>query len=204
MKILVTAGPTREKIDPVRYITNFSSGKMGYALAREAARRGAGVVLVSGPVALPAPENVRVVNVESAAEMFDAVAREFPSCDLLVMAAAVADYRVAHPAAEKLKKSPGDLVLTLERTADILAEMGRRKTPGQKILGFAAESGDLAGRAREKLHRKNLDWIAANLVADGFGTDDDRIILLSAAGTELEIGPAPKAEIARRIFDAIL
>ncbi len=204
MKILVSAGPTREKIDPVRFLSNASSGKMGYAIAAEAARRNHEVVLISGPVALPTPEKVRRIDVGSAAEMFAAVAAEFPSCDCLIMAAAVADYRVAMPSAEKLKKLPGELVLKLERTTDILFEMGKRKKAGQTLVGFAAESADLLHYAQEKLARKNLDWIAANLLSDGFGTDDNRIVLISRDGSQVKLGPAPKAEIARQMLDAIL
>ena len=204
MKILVTAGPTREKIDPVRFLSNASSGKMGYAIASCAAQRGHEVVLISGPVALPAPEKVRRIDVGSAAEMYDAVAAEFPLCDILIMAAAVADYRVAEPFPEKLKKMPGELVLTLERTTDILSEMGKRKRPGQRLVGFAAESCDLLRYAQEKLTKKNLDWIAANCLADGFGTDSNRVILISRDGKKAELGPAPKAEIARQMLDAIL
>ncbi len=204
MKILVTAGPTREKIDPVRFLSNASSGKMGYAIADCAARRGHEVVLISGPVALPAPEKVRRIDVESAAEMYDAVAAEFPRCDVLIMAAAVADYRVAQPFAEKLKKMPGEFTLTLERTTDILAEMGKLKQENQKLVGFAAESRDLLRYAEEKLAKKNLDWIAANRLADGFGTDSNRVILISRDGGKIELGPAPKTEIARQMLDAIL
>ena len=146
MKILITAGPTREYIDPVRFITNRSSGKMGY----------------TGPVNLPAPEGATVVRIESAAEMAAAVKRNAPDCDAVVMAAAVADYRPMEVSEHKLKKQPGGLTLRLERTEDILASLGEMKRPGQVLLGFAAETDDLLANARKKLESKNLDWIAAN------------------------------------------
>lgn len=204
MRILVTAGPTREKIDPVRFISNRSSGRMGYAIAQAAARRGCEVVLISGPVSLPAPDGVRLVKVESAAEMLDAVSSEFSACDCLIMAAAVADYRPAKPSVSKLKKTPGNLSLELERTVDILAEMGRRKTAGQILVGFAAETSDLLGYAAKKLQSKNLDFIAANYVSDGFGTSENTIHLLDKQLHDFVIGPAGKDEVARLLLEKLI
>ena len=203
MKILITAGPTREYIDPVRFITNRSSGKMGYALADAAQKRGFETILVTGPVNLEAPANVEVVRIESAAEMAAAVERLFPSCDAVVMAAAVADYRPVEVSEHKLKKQPGDLTLRLERTEDILASLGAAKRPGQTLVGFAAETDDLIENASEKLRRKNLDWIVANKVSDGFGADTNKVILLGRGGEVVELPLAPKAEVAEKILEKI-
>ena len=204
MKILVTAGPTREKIDPVRFISNRSSGKMGYALAETARELGHEVVLVSGPVALTPPAGVEVVNVESAAEMAAAVKSAAPGCDMVIMAAAVADYRPKHAAAHKLKKRPGEMFLELERTEDILFSLGKMKRPGQLLVGFAAETEELLTNAAGKLERKNLDWIVANTVADGFGTDTDKVTMLGRNGQKIDVPRAAKRDVARRILDVIL
>ena len=203
MKILVTAGPTREKIDPVRFISNRSSGKMGYALAEAARELGHEVVLVSGPVALTPPENVEVVKIESAAEMAAAVKAAAPECGMVIMAAAVADYRPAHAAEHKLKKSPGEMFLELERTEDILLSLGQMKRPGQILVGFAAETEELINNAAGKLERKNLDWIVANTVSDGFGTDTDKVTMLGRNGQKIDVPRAAKRDVARRILDAI-
>jgi len=203
MKILVTAGPTRERLDPVRYISNRSTGKMGYAVACAARDAGHEVTLISGPVALPAPEGVALVRVESAAEMASRVFDAFPRQDLVVMAAAVADYRPVEISEHKIKKQKGDLLLRLERTTDILAELGARKRPGQLLVGFAAESEDLLENARKKLASKQLDWIAANTVADGFATDTNKIILLGRDGSETVIGPDTKIRVAARLVEKI-
>ena len=203
MKILITAGPTREYIDPVRFITNRSSGKMGYALADAAQKRGFDTILVTGPVNLEAPANVEVVRIESAAEMAAAVERLFPACDAVVMAAAVADYRPVEVSEHKLKKQPGDLTLRLERTEDILASLGAAKRPGQLLVGFAAETDDLVENASEKLRRKNLDWIVANKVSDGFGADTNKVILLGRGGEVVELPLAPKSEVAEKILEKI-
>ena len=204
MKILVTAGPTREKIDPVRFISNRSSGKMGYALAAAARDLGHEVVLVSGPVALTPPAGVEVVKVESAAEMAAAVKAAAPNCGVVIMAAAVADYRPAHAAEHKLKKRPGELFLELERTEDILLSLGQMKQPGQLLVGFAAETEELMNNAAGKLERKNLDWIVANTVSDGFGTDTDKVTLLGRGGQKVDLPRAAKGEVARRILDVTL
>jgi len=203
MKILVTAGPTRERLDPVRYISNRSTGKMGYAVACAARDAGHEVTLVSGPVALPAPEGVTLVRVESAAEMASCVFDAFPRQDLVVMAAAVADYRPVEISEHKIKKQKGDLLLRLERTADILAELGARKRPDQILVGFAAESENLLENARKKLASKQLDWIAANSVADGFATDTNKIVLLGRDGSETVIGPDTKIRVAARLVEKI-
>lgn len=204
MRVLITAGPTREKIDPVRFITNYSSGKMGYALAQAAAEKGHDVVLVSGPVTLKSPESVKeFYSVESAAEMAEKVFELFPSCDAAIMVAAVADYRPAEICSSKMKKSDGDLYLRLERTTDILAGLGARKSDKQKLIGFAAETDDLLANAQSKLERKNLDWIAANKVADGFGSATNKVILLSRDGRRIDLETADKIDVARKILETV-
>jgi len=200
VKALVTAGPTVERIDPVRFISNRSSGRMGYELAAAARDAGFEVVLVSGPTRLEPPAGVKLIRVESAAEMAAAVKAEAPDATLVVMAAAVADYRPAQTLDHKLKKSDGELVLKLERTEDILAALGAAKPAGQILVGFAAESEDLIANARGKLERKNLDWIAANSVAEGFATATDAVTLLGRGGETVELPRAPKSEIARAIL----
>lgn len=203
MKILITAGPTREYIDPVRFITNRSSGKMGYALAAAAVKRGLETILVTGPASLEPPAGARVVRVESAAEMAAAVKRLAPECGAVVMAAAVADYRPAEVLEHKLKKGPGDLMLRLERTEDILASLGAMKAPGQLLVGFAAETDDLLANAKKKLEDKNLDWIAANKVRDGFGADTNKVILVGRGGDVVELPTAAKTVVAERILEII-
>ena len=203
MKILITAGPTREYIDPVRFITNRSSGKMGYALAEAAVKRGWEVLLVTGPVNLPLPDGASVIGVETALQMAANVKYNAPDCDAVVMAAAVADYRPVEVAEHKLKKQPGDLTLRLERTEDILASLGEMKRPGQILVGFAAETDDLLENARKKLESKNLDWIAANKVADGFARDTDKVTLLGRNGEVVELPLAPKPKVAEMILDRI-
>lgn len=205
MRLLISAGPTREKIDPVRFITNYSSGKMGYALAQAAADMGIDVVLVSGPVTLARPECVKeFYQVESAAEMAETIFSLSSGCDAIIMAAAVADYRPAEICSSKMKKKDGDLCLRLERTTDILAGLGERKTPGQKLIGFAAETDDLLENARKKLERKNLDWIAANKVSDGFGKETNTITLLGRDGRKIPLETADKLTVARKLLDTVL
>jgi len=204
--ILITAGPTQEPIDPVRYITNRSSGKMGYALAEAAAQRGARVILVSGPVSLPAPAGVELVPVRSAQEMHRAVLDRFEQASVIIKAAAVADYTIAHPAAQKVKKTPTALTLDLTPTVDILAEVGRRK--GDRLLiGFAAETNDLVAYARKKLATKNCDMVVANLVnqaGTGFEADDNQVTLVQRTGEILDLPRASKRELAGQILDAAL
>lgn len=187
-KVLVTAGPTREAIDPVRFLTNHSSGKMGYALAVAAMRRGAEVTLVSGPVSLPAPPFVKVVPVISAEEMYQAVMERAGEQDFIIKAAAVADYRPASAAAEKVKKQDGDLSIPLVRTKDILAALGERRRPGQVICGFSMETEHLEENSRAKLERKHVDLMVANNLKEdgaGFGTDTNRVTILTKTGSEV-------------------
>lgn len=202
--VLVTAGPTFEDIDEVRYIGNRSSGKMGYAVAAEAARRGARVVLVSGPSSLDVPANVEVLRVRSADEMHAAVMTHAAGAAIVVMAAAVADYRPRERAAGKIEKSGGPLSLELVRTPDILADLGAAGTGARRVLvGFAAESGDPVRRGREKLQRKQADMIVANDIsrADaGFDADSNAVTLITADGEEA-IALAPKSQIAGVILD---
>ena len=201
-RVLVSAGPNRERIDPVRFLSNRSTGKMGYALAAAAWRRGAEVVLVSGPTGLAAPHGVRREQVNSAAEMLEAIRREIGAATMIFMAAAVADYTPAHPVAQKLKKAPGPLSLELRRTADILAEIAPRK--GSRFLvGFAAETEDVAGNARRKLREKGLDMIVANDVGRsdaGFEVDTNSVLVIGPDGDE-ELPLADKSAIADAILD---
>jgi phosphopantothenoylcysteine decarboxylase/phosphopantothenate--cysteine ligase len=207
-RVLVTAGPTREPIDPVRFITNPSSGKMGYAVASVAARRGAQVLLVSGPTALDDPPGVKVVRVETAEEMAGAVDAASEGVDLVVAAAAVSDYRPREPSAQKRKKAEGDETLVLARTPDILARLGER-VAGRKdapvLVGFAAETEEVIARAREKLKRKRCDLVVANRVGApgaGFGGDTNRVALVSAS--ELAEIEGPKQKVAEAILDWIV
>ena len=205
-KVLVTAGPTREALDPVRYLTNRSSGRMGYAIARAAARRGAEVTLVSGPVSLPRPGYMEIVDVESAQEMFEAVTSRAPEMDIIIKAAAVADYRPAQVADNKIKKKDGDLSLPLERTLDILGTLGKNKRPGQFLCGFSMETENLLENSRKKLEKKNLDMVAANNVkvaGAGFGVDTNVLTLITAAG-EKELPLMSKDAAADALLDAIL
>ena len=208
-RILVTAGPTREPLDPVRFLTNRSSGKMGFALARTARFRGADVTLVAGPVALRAPGGVRVVPVETAAQMQDACLQDLEGQDAVIMAAAVADFRPARPQPEKIKKSQhlgpdGRLQLWLEPTPDILAALSRRRRPQQLLVGFAAETAGLEAEARRKLEEKGVDLIVANDVSRpdaGFEADTNAAVLLGRDGTRAEIPLVTKEELAERILD---
>lgn len=204
-KALITAGPTREAIDPVRFITNYSTGKMGYALAQNAARRGAEVTLVTGPVALKAPMFVKVIPVTTAQEMFEAVDAHFDGTDIAVMAAAVADYRPKRVSEEKVKKSEGDSILELERTADIIGAMAARKS-GQFLCGFSMETEHLIENSRKKLEKKHLDMVVANNLRDegaGFGTDTNVVTLITPAET-VALPQMGKDAAAARIFDKIL
>ncbi len=209
MKVVISAGPTREPIDAVRFITNRSSGKMGYALVRAALKRGLQVVLVSGPVCLPVPEsdNLEFIQVEKAAEMAIAVKTAAVDAQLVIMSAAVADYRPVKVIAGKMKKSFDLLTVTCERTEDILASLGAVKVPGQILCGFAAESDNLLTNAQEKLQRKNLDWIVANDISRndrGFGSDKNAVTMLSARGEKVELALADKDHIATEIIGRLL
>jgi len=200
--VLVTAGPTREALDPVRYISNRSSGRMGFALAAEAARRGARVVLIAGPVALPTPAGCERIDVESAAEMHQSVLQHLGEASFAVMAAAVADYRPEHQAASKLKKRDGLPQLSLEETPDILLSAAAHK--GDRVLvGFAAETDNLEANARRKLQSKGCDLVVANPVggATGFDSELNQGMLLAADGSVQRLGSMSKAEMAGRILD---
>ena len=204
--VLVTAGPTREDIDPVRFLTNRSSGKMGYALAEAAVRRGAHVILVSGPTDLPVPDGVDWVPVRTTEEMRAAVRERASVASVIIMAAAVSDYRPAAPRAQKVKRGDERLVLELEPTPDILAELGREK--GSRVLvGFAAETERVAENAREKLARKGADIIVANDVTQhgaGFDTDTNIVTLFLRDGREVPLPKLSKFDVANRIFDHVL
>ena len=205
-RVLVTAGPTREDIDPVRFLSNRSSGKMGYAVARAAARRGAKVVLVTGPTALETPRGVERVDVRSAEDMLRAVEARFPECTLAVFAAAVADYRAVEPSESKIKRTQDALTLRLEPNPDILATVAREK--GERlVVGFAAETDNVAENARKKLAQKNADVMVANDVTAegaGFDVDTNMVTLLSCDGRDLALPRLTKAEVAERILDEVL
>ena len=204
--ILVTAGPTREPLDPVRYLSNRSSGKMGYAIAEAAAARGARVILVSGPTALVPPQGVDVIHVETAQQMHDAVLAKLTAATVVIKAAAVADYRPQQVAGRKLKKDEAVPEVTLESTPDILAEVGKRK--GRRILvGFAAETEDLVENARKKLQRKNLDLMVANNVSQpgaGFDADTNAVKILDAQGKVEELPVQSKRSVADRVLDRVV
>lgn len=205
-KVLVTAGPTQERMDPVRYISNHSTGKMGYAVARAAMLRGADVTLVSGETALQPPEGVKVVPVISAADMAQAVKAAASEQDIIVKAAAVADYRPAVTADEKIKKKDGELTLSLERTEDILAWLGANRLEGQILCGFSMETEHLLENSRAKLERKKIDMIVAKSLKQagaGFGTDTNVVTLLTKQGTE-ELPLLSKEEVADRLLDRLM
>lgn len=205
-KIMVTAGPTQEAIDPVRYITNHSTGKMGYAIARRAMLRGAEVTLVSGPVALDPVPFVRMVPVTTAQDMFEAVRDGFSEQDILIKSAAVADYRPADVSDEKVKKKDGDLSIALERTTDILGYVGTHRTPGQLLCGFSMETQNMLENSRKKRKKKNLDMIVANNLKQagaGFGTDTNLVTLISEK-EERTLPLLSKEEVADEILSALL
>ena len=205
-RVLVTAGPTREDIDPVRFLSNRSSGKMGYAVARAAARRGAKVVLVTGPTALETPGGVERVDVRSAEDMLRAVEARFPECTLALFAAAVADYRAVEPSESKIKRTQDALTLRLEPNPDILATVAREKGD-RLVVGFAAETDNVAENARKKLAQKNADVMVANDVTAegaGFDVDTNMVTLLSSDGRDLPLPRLTKAEVAERILDEVL
>ena len=207
-KVMITSGPTREKIDPVRYISNYSTGKMGAALADEAAARGAEVTLIAGPGAVrPSDPRVRVVDVESGLDMLAATQEAFPSADIAVMCAAVADYRVASPADSKIKREAGaPPVLDLVKNPDIAATLGADKKPGQLLVGFALETDNGPSNALSKMERKNLDMIVLNSLRDagaGFGTDTNKITLFTRDGSSADFPLKSKREVAADIWDSV-
>lgn len=204
-KVIVTAAGTREPIDPVRFIGNRSSGKMGYAMAKAAAKRGAEVVLVSGPSSLAAPENVKLISVETTQEMREAVLREYGTADIVIKSAAVADYRPHKVAEQKIKKTDENLTIVLEKNPDILAELGQLKKH-QFLVGFAAETRELISYAQDKIRRKNLDMIVANdvtLTGAGFNSDTNIVKLLYKDGAMEELPIMTKEQLADIIFDKI-
>ncbi len=206
-KVLVTAGPTHEALDPVRFIGNQSSGKMGFAIAREAASRGASVVLISGPVSLSAEMTaIERINVTTAQEMYEACLKHFPSADITIMAAAIADYRPARPSGTKIKKNGDSLTVELHPTKDILAEMGALKRKNQVLAGFALETENELSNARQKLIKKNLDLIILNSMNDpgaGFNGDTNKITLINKAGNVVAGALKDKSEVASDILNAI-
>jgi len=207
--ILITAGPTYEKIDPVRYIGNYSSGKMGFALAESCAKRGAGVTLITGPTSLqtfnPA---IRRIDVESADEMYAAAVEAFPKCDIAILCAAVADYKPIQQAVDKIKREEKDeLTLTLVRNKDIAATLGKMKQSNQTLVGFALETKEGVANAKEKLLRKNLDMIALNSLSDegaGFGCHTNKVTLIDRTGKETEIPLSSKTEVAEAIVSFVV
>lgn len=206
LRVLVTAGATREALDPVRFITNHSTGKMGYAIARAASARGAGVTLVSGKTELTPPAYVETVAVVSAQQMFDEVTSRSGNMDIIIKAAAVADYRPAECADEKLKKKDGELTLLLERTPDILQYLGDHRSSGQFLCGFSMETQNMVGNSRKKLQKKKLDMIAANSLRQegaGFGVDTNLLTLITPE-KELELPLLTKDEAADALLDEIL
>ncbi|WP_297713119.1 bifunctional phosphopantothenoylcysteine decarboxylase/phosphopantothenate--cysteine ligase CoaBC [Clostridium sp.] len=205
-KVLVSAGPTIAPIDPVRYLTNRSTGKMGYAIAEEARDRGAEVILVSGPTNLNPPKNVRIINIKTNEEMKNEIFNNFEWADIVIKSAAVADYKPKEYSKEKIKKGEGDLNICLTRDNDILKSLGDIKTH-QILVGFAAESNDVLKNAEKKLKNKNLDFIVANDITSsdtGFGSEDNKVVIISKNNERLELEKMSKKEVASNIFDMIL
>ncbi len=203
--VLVTAGPTREAVDPVRFLSNGSTGTMGFEIAAAAARRGAAVTLLAGPVALETPPNVARVDIVTADDLL-AVALAHVDADVVIAAAAVSDYAPADVSDQKMAKTEGDLSIRLRRTPDVLAALGERKRPGQTLVGFALETHDGEANARAKLARKHLDWIALNSAAtpgEGFGTGTNRLTLLAADGRRVDVPTASKRAVAEALLDAV-
>lgn len=204
-KVMVTAGPTREKIDPVRFITNHSTGKMGYALAKHCAQRGAEVTLITGKTQLEPPLFVRVIEVESAGEMFEAVKERYEEQDIIMKAAAVADYRPLSVSEEKVKKTEGEMSIALERTEDILKFLGENRRKGQFLCGFSMETENMLENSRAKLEKKHVDMIVAyNLKQEGagFGTDTNIVTLITRDGCR-ELPVMSKEDVAKHIIDTI-
>ena len=205
-KILITAGPTYEKIDPVRFIGNYSSGKMGFALAEECSQRGAKVVLVAGPVSLTCSESIQRVDVESCKEMYDAAVGEFPNCDAAILCAAVADFRPEEIAEQKIKRVGDELLLKLKPTQDIAATIGSMKGEGQRIVAFALETNEEESNAQRKLEKKNADFIVLNstrIPGTTFQADDNQITIINKEGKK-SYAKKPKTEVARDIIDELV
>ena len=205
-KILITAGPTYEKIDPVRFIGNYSSGKMGFALAEECSRRGAKVVLIAGPVSLTCTENIQRVDVESCKEMYEAAVEEFPNCDAAILCAAVADFRPETIAEQKIKRVGDELLLKLKPTQDIAATIGTMKGEGQRIVAFALETNEEESNAQRKLEKKNADFIVMNstrIPGTTFQADDNQITIINKEGKK-SYAKKPKTEVARDIINELV
>ncbi|EGT3614671.1 bifunctional phosphopantothenoylcysteine decarboxylase/phosphopantothenate--cysteine ligase CoaBC [Clostridium perfringens] len=204
-KVVVTAGPTVVPIDPVRILTNRSSGKMGYSIAEEARDRGAEVVLISGPTSLRKPNGIKVIDIKTNEEMFDAIKKEFEDADIVIKSAAVADYKAKNYSSEKIKKTGDDLNLIFERDRDILQALGEMKK-NQILVGFAAESSNVSENAKGKLERKALDYIVANDISKpetGFASDENKVTIISKSGEEVSLEKMSKREVAKNIFDII-
>ena len=204
-KVVVTAGPTMVPIDPVRILTNRSSGKMGYSIAEEARDRGAEVVLISGPTSLRKPNGIKVIDIKTNEDMFNAIKNEFEDADIVIKSAAVADYKAKNYSSEKIKKTGDDLNLIFERDRDILKTLGDMKK-NQILVGFAAESSNLKENAKGKLERKNLDYIVANDISKpetGFASDENKVTIISKSGEEVSLEKMSKREVAKNIFDII-
>ncbi len=204
-KVVVTAGPTIVPIDPVRILTNRSSGKMGYSIAEEARDRGAEVVLISGPTSLRKPNGIKVIDIKTNEDMFNAIKNEFKDADIVIKSAAVADYKAKNYSNEKIKKTGDDLNLIFERDRDILKTLGDMKE-NQILVGFAAESSNLKENAKGKLERKNLDYIVANDISKpetGFASDENKVTIISKSGEEVSLEKMSKREVAKNIFDII-
>ncbi|MDM1001859.1 bifunctional phosphopantothenoylcysteine decarboxylase/phosphopantothenate--cysteine ligase CoaBC [Clostridium perfringens] len=204
-KVVVTAGPTMVPIDPVRILTNRSSGKMGYSIAEEARDRGAEVVLISGPTSLRKPNGIKVIDIKTNEDMFNAIKNEFEDADIVIKSAAVADYKAKNYSNEKIKKTGDDLNLIFERDRDILKTLGDMKK-NQILVGFAAESSNLKENAKGKLERKNLDYIVANDISKpetGFASDENKVTIISKSGEEVSLEKMSKREVAKNIFDII-
>ena len=204
-KVVVTAGPTMVPIDPVRILTNRSSGKMGYSIAEEARDRGAEVVLISGPTSLRKPNGIKVIDIKTNEDMFNAIKNEFKDADIVIKSAAVADYKAKNYSNEKIKKTGDDLNLIFERDRDILKTLGDMKE-NQILVGFAAESSNLKENAKGKLDRKNLDYIIANDISKpetGFASDENKVTIISKSGEEVYLEKMSKREVAKNIFDII-
>lgn len=203
--VLITAGPTREEIDPIRYISNYSSGKMGYALAEVASQYGAKVTLISGPVSIQAPARVELIPIQTTCDMYDAVLAHYEQADVVIKAAAVADYQADHIAPQKIKKNDQHLILTLKKTRDILKTLGEKKKK-QILIGFAAETTDVEEHALQKIKKKNLDFIVANNVTTegaGFGTDTNIVTIYKKSGEKRELPLQSKRNVAKNILQMV-